>query len=314
MKIVAGLGSIDDYEAFCKAGADEVFIGYVPGDYYIEHLKDEPINRREVMFYNVQVGSESELLILKSMEKEYGVPVTVTLNSLSYVNYNEIEAYVFKLMKLGFCSFIVADEGLVTRLSKIPDIKIHISGEFGEMNHLVLDSLHANPARVIFPRQTSLAEMTSVIKHVRNHGHEAKEMEFEAFVLNEKCHFTGAYCNSYHCDELCHMCHLPYRLMKGSTPVLDSRSKDEDIYAGSSGDELGAGGCGICSLAKLKEAGVTHLKIVSRGNDGELTVRDIRSLKRALDILEESFSEEEFVAKVMAEQFPAGCSHNCYYQ
>ena len=30
MKIVAGLGSIDEYERFVKAGADEFFCGYVP--------------------------------------------------------------------------------------------------------------------------------------------------------------------------------------------------------------------------------------------------------------------------------------------
>ena len=30
MKIVAGMGSIDDYIRLVKAGADEVFCGYVP--------------------------------------------------------------------------------------------------------------------------------------------------------------------------------------------------------------------------------------------------------------------------------------------
>lgn len=313
MKIVAGLGSIDDYEAFCKAGADEVFVGYVPGDYYLKHLKNEPLNRREVMFYNVQIGSESELLILKNMEKEYGVPVTITINSLSYVNYDEIEDYVHKLMKLGFCSFIVADDKLFARLSQIPNIKLHVSGELGEMNHLVLDYLGDSPSRVIFPRQTSISEMESVIKHVKSYNHAAKGIAFEAFVLNEKCHFTGAYCNSYHCDELCHMCHVPYRLMKGATLVLDSRNEAEDFGIEDPSDVLGAGGCGICSLAKLKKAGVSHLKIVSRGNDADATARDIRCLKRALAILEESISEEDFVAKAMMELFPTGCSHNCYY-
>lgn len=30
MKITAGLGSIDEYERFVQAGADEFFCGYVP--------------------------------------------------------------------------------------------------------------------------------------------------------------------------------------------------------------------------------------------------------------------------------------------
>lgn len=36
--------------------------------------------------------------------------------------------------------------------------------------------------------------------------------EFEAFVLNELCHFTGAFCNSLHCDEMGYLCRVPYRL------------------------------------------------------------------------------------------------------
>lgn len=30
MKIVAGLGSVDEYIRYCEAGADEFFCGYVP--------------------------------------------------------------------------------------------------------------------------------------------------------------------------------------------------------------------------------------------------------------------------------------------
>ena len=30
MKITAGLGSVDDYIRYVKAGADELFCGYVP--------------------------------------------------------------------------------------------------------------------------------------------------------------------------------------------------------------------------------------------------------------------------------------------
>ena len=36
--------------------------------------------------------------------------------------------------------------------------------------------------------------------------------EYEAFILNELCHFSGAFCNSLHCDELTHLCRVPYEL------------------------------------------------------------------------------------------------------
>ena len=61
MKIVAGLGSIDEYETFVKAGADEFFCGYVPFSWAEKYGVIHPLNRREVLFYNVQIGSMSEL-------------------------------------------------------------------------------------------------------------------------------------------------------------------------------------------------------------------------------------------------------------
>lgn len=57
MKIVAGLGSIDEYETFVKVGAVNSFVDMCrfPGQekYGVIH----PLNRREVLFYNVQIGS-----------------------------------------------------------------------------------------------------------------------------------------------------------------------------------------------------------------------------------------------------------------
>ena len=41
-----------------------------------------------------------------------------------------------------------------------------------------------------------------------------KNIEYEAFVLNELCHFSGGFCNSLHCDELGHLCRVPYRVGK----------------------------------------------------------------------------------------------------
>ena len=38
------------------------------------------------------------------------------------------------------------------------------------------------------------------------------KLEYEAFAMNELCHFHGAFCSSLHCDELCHMCHVPYKI------------------------------------------------------------------------------------------------------
>ena len=71
MKITAGLGSIDEYERFVQAGADEFFCGYVPFSWAEKYGTVMPLNRREVLCYNVQLGAYSELEILSHMVKKY---------------------------------------------------------------------------------------------------------------------------------------------------------------------------------------------------------------------------------------------------
>ena len=84
MKITAGIGSTDAYIPCVEAGAQELFCGYVPADWMEKYGIFLPLNRREVLYYPVQIGARSELQILGSMKEVYGVPVTITLNSLYY--------------------------------------------------------------------------------------------------------------------------------------------------------------------------------------------------------------------------------------
>ena len=55
MKITAGLGSVDDYLPYVEAGADEFFCGYVPYEWMKNGGLTYPLNRREVLYYNVQI-------------------------------------------------------------------------------------------------------------------------------------------------------------------------------------------------------------------------------------------------------------------
>ena len=74
----------------------------------------------------------------------------------------------------------------------------------------------------------------------------------------------------------------------------------------------GATGCGLCTLKQLSDTGITHLKLVGRGNYTDFMERDIRNLRRTLEILEDSSTEEEYIRAMKAELFPNGCSHMCY--
>ena len=57
MKLTVGLGSIDQCIRFVKAGADEFFCGYVPYSWSEKYGTVLPLNRREVLSCQVQLGA-----------------------------------------------------------------------------------------------------------------------------------------------------------------------------------------------------------------------------------------------------------------
>lgn len=325
MKIVAGLGSIDEYETFVKAGADEFFCGYVPFSWAEKYGVIHPLNRREVLFYNVQIGSMSELQILKKMVDYYGKPVELTFNSIYYTGeqYPVIAEIITQCMAAGFENFIIADPALMLylRQQKI-NCGIHLSGETAEVNRGMLEQmLPFGIRRVIFHRKNSLEDMQSCIKEA-DFPH-----EYEAFILNELCHFSGAFCNSLHCDELTHLCRVPYELgnlhKKEETDAAQKDVAETDRIQGKEGKGLpldedgyltGSTGCGLCALYRMKQVGITHLKLVGRGNYTDFMEKDIRQLRKVLDILENSDSEAQYQKKMKASLFPDECSQNCYYR
>ena len=158
-------------------------------------------------------------------------------------------------------------------------------------------------------------------------------------MLNEMCQFTGAFCNSLHCDELGHLCRVPYWMepvhetaekkiesaagfCEDKTEIVltadkfgDENEKDTDMDEkyDASGYLCGATGCGLCALYRLRDAGITHLKLVGRGNYTDFMEKDIRNLKAALEILENTDTEVAFRTEMKKQIFPYGCSGSCYY-
>ena len=320
MKIVVGLGSIDDYITLAKASADEVFCGYVPYEWNKKYGTLFPLNRREVLYYNVNIGSLEDMKILKKMEEKYKVKVNITFNYLYYLEeqYEIIAKLISELIDIGFTDFIIADIALILYLEE-KNIKcnIHLSGEGAEINSLSIDFFNqfSNINRYIFHRKNSILDMKSCILNNK------RKMEYEAFILNEKCHYTGAFCSSFHCDELAHLCKVSYKLGKINEEVKDFNEVDkkiklyysEDIEEYKDYDLLGSTGCGLCSLKKLKEAGVTYLKVVGRGNSIDFMERDVKELRTALDILEK-ISNENYEEEMKNKLFKnKKCSRNCYY-
>ena len=328
MKIVSGLGCIDDYIRLVKAGADEVFCGYVPYEWNKKYGSLFPLNRREVLYYNIQINSLEDMKILKKMVDKYKVPVSIAFNYLYYIEdqYEEIASIIEDLISIGFNEFIIADIALILYLKeKGMKCVIHLSGECAEINSLAIDFLNKlNISRYVFHRKNTIEDIESCIKN-----NKIKNLQYEAFILNEKCHYSGAFCSSLHCDEMCHLCTMPYDLAKVNEkanyfPDVEKRLElyykdfeDEELYLENEDKNdsylLGSTGCGICELKKLKESGVTHLKVVGRGKYIDDIEKDIIGLKQAINIIENIEDDENYKKVIKNKLFKGKCSKECYY-
>lgn len=305
MQITAGLGRIEDLPAYQEAGADALYAGFVPAKWRLFVGEWEPLNRREVQFVNVQIGTTSELEILSGMARARNLPIAITLNSPFYrpENLPRVLDAVGLCCDYGFSTFIVADPVLLVRIRQaFPEAVLHLSGEFGEVNRYTMAlARQLGASRIILPRRTGIAEIQSLVERDRA-DHPGDPLEFEAFAMNELCHYSGAYCMSLHCDAFAPACRRPWRLSHGEM-------KEQDFP-----DVPGTSGCGICSLYALQQAGVTHLKVVSRGARTEETIRDIKALARARDLAASAEIDETYRRLVKSLLFPEGCSGNCYYR
>lgn len=296
MKITAGLSGIEAYSLLADAGADEMFMGFVPSAWLEKYGNLTPLNRREVLLHGIQADAMDEMRLLSAMMEEKGVPVALAFNSICYLpkQYPVIADMLSALARLGFRDWILADPGLILYLKNQGiNGRIHLSGEAGCFSPDAFRLFSSfGIRRCIFPRKMLPEEMAACIAAVPG-------IEYEAFCLNERCHYSGAFCSSLHCDELDHLCHVPW------TPCgPDCFEQDGPGYPP---DGFGAGGCALCALPRLERAGVTHLKVVGRGGHAELIARDVRILRRALESGIAS-------AEILRQEIPGGiCSGNCYY-
>ena len=223
--------------------------------------------------------------------------VSLTFNALYYLpeQLPLLCELFMELKQIGLDRWILADPALMLHLKRnSTGGHIHLSGEAGCFSPDALTFFRRlGVERCIFPRKMTPEEMAACIAS-------APELEYEAFALNENCHFSGAHCLSLHCDELEALCRVPYRAVGP-----DCTAPDEPACAAEDG--FGASGCGLCALPRLRRAGVTHLKVVGRGSHIDWIERDVRMLRRALDM--DGAAPEELRRELLGNR----CSGACYY-
>ena len=95
------------------------------------------------------------------------------------------------------------------------------------------------------------------------------------------------------------------KIMALQEQAWESGTRSEKAYD-ESGYLCGETGCGLCALYQLKKAGITHLKLVGRGNYVDYMEKDIRNLRKALEILDVAENETAFQCMIKRILFPHG--------
>ncbi len=303
--MTVGLGCADDLEDYVRAGADEVFCGYVSEEWMASFGVLRPLNRRESVWVNAQAGPITEMRILRERADRLRVPVAVALNApvLSPEQLPLFARTAETLVGEGFDSLIVGtmsallclhERGLDRRC------RIHVSGEFGEVNRGLLPLLWEMGARrLIFHRKAAFEDMRLLKAAMDRLG---TDMETEAFAMNELCHYTGAYCATLHGDLTVPMCRMP-RVPGGITHKKTPPAAD--LAAGGTG-------CALCALRDLRESGVTVVKVVGRGAKKADMLQSISLLRDALDLEAECAGREDYLEGLRS--LTGGtCTRTCYY-
>ena len=295
MQITSPISHVDEIVPLVVAGAKELYCGVVPST-WVAQFNTGAVNRR----YFSNLPSLSELEKAVTLAHDQGAQLFLVLNAQHYGT-AQLEALVDlgnSFHKMGGDAVIVADLTLIFALrDQVPELGIHVSSVASCRNSAAVSFYRdLGVRRVILPRDVTLDEIEVIARGV-------PDVEIEVFVLNDGCVFE---------EGVCHSIHLPKKL--GGPICVDShqfeyvgaagkalphktlrRLRDNDadyrrwlwyrFGCGFSTTDEGHpyGPCGLCAIHRLRQAGVTSIKIA--GREGA-TARKIKSVEMVHQVLE----------------------------
>ncbi len=256
MELLAPAGDFDALHAAVQSGADAVYLGA------------GAFNARR----NAGNFDGDALNGAVAYCHARGVKVHVTLNTL--VREDEFSALLAAARDVylsGADAVIVQDLGVARALKQIaPEIQLHASTQMAVHNRqgvrfLAEQGFH----RAVLARELTFEEMAACA---------AEDIEIEAFVHGALCVACSGQClmssfiggRSGNRGLCAQPCRLPWRLDGASGCLLSTR----DL-------------CGIADLARLRDAGVSSLKIEGRLKRAEYVAVTVAAYRRALDALNE---------------------------
>ncbi len=315
-RILAPFTNINEIEPLKKAGADELYCGYV----------NEELTKRWPLAFNV-LNRRREGQSFENYEdfreavkkaRVYNLDVYVTLNGLyTPEQYHLLLGLVKRIEALeGVKGIIVADVGFLLFLKKNKFRKdIHIgTGGTCFNSHTAYFFQNLGAQRIILDRQMTSCEIKKLITEIK------LKIDIEIFIIQEGCGgFIDGYCTFFHCFEQVKIKKLAENvflyptynteqtfrgctfffeenLKKGNFEVFGARShkKINKSFKKHPNRYMGLG-CRICDLFELKEFPIKSLKIIGRGVDTNINVDSVKLVSNLLTcLLRKDISREDY--------------------
>jgi putative protease len=331
IKIVLGIDE-DVKEAeidkLAELGADEFYCGVLPPDWKDVYGTQVSTNRR----YNIEEQFTDFGRFRRAAEVIHrnGKKITVAFNAPYYIEEQcaRLAGYVKKCRDYGADAFIVSDPDFFLQVLDMKlGAQVHISGEAATYNSRTAKfykSLGAN--RIIFPRHLTINEIEKITKEVPG-------IEYESFIMEQRCPFEGAFCTTSHgWLSSCNFCQEDfargvYKLSGGSAGKIPPSEyfgwkNNNDRYkiwaldivsylTVMNKNDLMILQCGLCGIKKLSEAGVGYLKIAARGSSNEAKMIAVSLVKKVTGSEDRS---DEFCRSVRGNPEICGLKYMCYYR
>ncbi|MDE8701861.1 U32 family peptidase [Adlercreutzia equolifaciens] len=308
MNILVPFNDPTALEDFLDAGVGEFYMGFYDEPWTARFGETADLNRLSGFGSEANALPFEEVLSLIPAVKEGGAQLYVPFNAGIYSSAQQdyiAHAYFPFLAEAGVDGVILSGPELV-RAARTCGLKAVASTMCGIFNQDIARFYqNLGMERIIFPRELSLADIEAVIDATPG-------LEYEAFLMRNGCVFSDSHCLGCHRAghySLCRDLRFAERWEEQRTPNAAQPTPQWDrLFAEAA--------CGLCALWHFERLGINAGKIVGRCDEREAILRDIRLVRRHIDIASACSSHEEFRRCMeLPEGYKELCASrlNCYY-
>lgn len=313
MRALVPLNNKEHIDDYIQAGAEEFYIGFYDDKWHEQFGEYGDINRLTGFKKTANPYDFNEMLDIVKLIKQKGAMIYITFNASIYSQamLDKIETYLLPIKEAGADGVIVSCAELVTKAADagIPVVVSTISGVYN--SDLVRFYKDLGAKRIILPRDLSIDEIESITSKVQ-------DVEYEIFMMRNGCRFSDAHCLGFHRLEMPSICSF---IGRANREVGLEHEKFKERHDAELNDQVYTthfhnNACGLCSIYRFVQMGITAGKIVGRSDEWQDICRDISLLEENVKIAKACHNEEEYLERMILPQdrvrmCKSGLS--CYY-